>query len=54
MLIASGLSYTKFEMIQLPREESAEKSDEVGTCFHTCRRYWHCHYLQTACNLFSR
>jgi len=47
MLIASCLSYTKFETIQLPRKESAAKSNVSGNrCFCKCRGYWHCHYLQ--------
>jgi len=46
MLIAT-LSYSKFESIQLQREESAAKSVESRKCFLLCKRWglWHCHLL---------
>jgi len=48
MLIASCLFYTKFEIIQLPREESAAESNvlQVERCFCKCWWHWHCEYLQ--------
>jgi len=56
-MLSDTLSYRKFEIIQLQREESAAKSNEstAERCFLFCKwwGHWYCH-LQIACNLFSR